>query len=632
MKKTIILGLGIWLLEMAVLAAGTSFDPSRNSLAARQVGLGGLSLLFADDANGAFANPAGLTNLEFPQLLAAARKQMLDETQYSLLEWALPTTWGTFGLGYTAMSISGSLPTALDPATGRIMIDPSREAIAYSNSVLGLAYARDVRPNLSLGGMLKFFNQSFSGSLTSRGTGNSLDLSAKYTPLSWLALGANLQNVLGGTLQWQGGGSDKIGGYYKFGGKVNLLGATAEAYKYYPQDLMVGLDLDLPHDSLAGSDYHLGAEYYPQKNLALRAGLSGSGLSLGIGMTNSGFRFDYAYALNSAIPGDNPQYFSLAYLGDRIETIGKRLKQKLSIIRFLAPKARLITSAESVAFVAEVKAARVLSQRTVWTVPSISETFEVREVTESELLRPVYINGIKVDQVGTIEGNSPLTYGRNVINITGFTSPEPQIIALSGEAVILRVSPFNDTPLDFWAAEPIYLSVALDLVKGYPNNLFKPEKGITRAELVALLVRTLGVRDDELLNTSKFKDIPEKSWATKYVNHAAEKNLVSGYPDGEFKPNKVLNRAEGVAIMARYAELTKEATGPLPFPDLKEKFWANEYIAAAKAAGLLAYLAGKDFEPAKPFARAEACAVLTRTPRINKHVEEFWTTGLVSSR
>ncbi|MDP2990130.1 MAG: hypothetical protein Q8O57_06140, partial [Kiritimatiellota bacterium] len=118
MKKLFLLGLGILLLGPSALADGTSFDPSRNSLAARQVGLGGLSLLFADDANGVFANPAGLTKLEFPQLLAAARKQLLDETQYSLLEWALPTTWGTFGVGYTAMSLGGSLPTALDPATG----------------------------------------------------------------------------------------------------------------------------------------------------------------------------------------------------------------------------------------------------------------------------------------------------------------------------------------------------------------------------------------------------------------------------------------------------------------------------------------------------------------------------------
>lgn len=624
--------------------AGTALDPSSGQLAARSVGLGGATLLFADDANGVLVNPSSLTRLNFPQMLAAGRKILMEETQYTLLEWAIPTDNGTFGFGYTALGTGGSIPTKLDPATGRVIVDPSREAMGYSNSVMAFAYSRPVRSDLSLGGALKVFNQSLSGATTSRGTGYGLDLSATYYHSSWLTLGANLQNLLSTPLQWERGGSDQLGGYYKLGCKINALGATNEALRYSSQPVLVGIDIDIPHNSAGGQKYHVGAEYYPQENLALRSGFDLSqgnlGLAIGAGLTNGGFRFDYAYVINSVIPDDNPHYFSLAYVGERVVTSSLQLRRKLSAVRFLSPKDRLITSAESIAFTAEAKATKVLALRTVWTVTAVSETFEVREVTEEELLSPVYLNNIKVSQVGLITGETPLTLGRNVINVTGFTSPEtvpgmltPEVVACSNEARILRVAPFKDTPLDFWASEPIYLGVTLGLVKGYPKNLFHPEKGITRAELVTLLVRTLPVRDEELMPNASFRDVKPAHWAAKQINYAVEKKLVTGYPDGKFLPNKVLSRAEGITILARYAGLTKEAAAAAapPFSDLKERFWANKYIAEAKEAGLLKYLAGKKFEAAHPFARAEACEVLVQTPKIKQRINEFWDLGVVSA-
>ena len=100
--------------------------------------------------------------------------------------------------------------------------------------------------------------------------------------------------------------------------------------------------------------------------------------------------------------------------------------------------------------------------------------------------------------------------------------------------------------------------------------------------------------------------------------------------NGTFQPNKILNRAEGVAILARYAMLEESAGAP-QFPDLKAGFWANQYIGAAKQAGMLAYLEGKDFKPDAPFTRAEACEVLYRVPAIQKKANEYWETGLISA-
>jgi hypothetical protein len=630
----------IWILSFVICHSasainGIAADPSRSLYTARQLGMGGVSVNFSDDGSGVFANPAQLTNFEFPQITSASRKIMLDETQYIFAGWAMPTAYGTFGLGYTGMGVGGSIPTSLDPVTGRITQNPSLEAGSFSNSIFAVSYSRKITApvKLSLGGNLKFFNQAVSGSGGDKGTGMGIDLGANYQPNKWLQTGIVLQNIVGGSIKWASV-EDKLGANYKLGARAALFGPSAEALYVYPQRIDAGLDLDI-----SSSLFHLGFEYFPLKNISLRAGLNqesaGAGLTFGVGMENGGFRYDYAYVQRAGLPGDNPHYFTLSYVGERKLTIEKKLKSKTVAIKILSPRDRLITDSDTVEVRAEATASRILSQKRTWTVPSISATSDAFDVTESEPLEKVYFNGKEIEARGSIEAVEPLQEGRNVVQLIGFTKPEqaaPSVID-TAEARVLRIRPFTDTPLSHWAIEPISLTVVLGLVSGYPNNTFKPEKGITRAELVTLLVKSIGLQTeilDAYGTAEAFKDVKKKDWAAKYVAYGSSIKYVTGYADGAFKPNKVLNRAEGVAILARYAGLEDMSAGAA-FSDLKADFWANKYIEPAKKTGMLKYLAGKEFKPSEPFSRAEACEVLYRVPTIQKKANEFWETGIISA-
>ncbi|OGB87248.1 hypothetical protein A3J44_02740 [candidate division WOR-1 bacterium RIFCSPHIGHO2_02_FULL_45_12] len=612
----------------ALAVNGVAADPSNTLFTARQLGLGGVSAAFSDDANGVFSNPAGLTNVEFPQLVGASRKLMLDETQYTLFAWAIPSQMGTFGLGYTGANTSGSIPTKLDPASGRIIIDPSSEAIGYGTSVIALSYSKNLRDILSLGATYKLFNQSFSGGLSSQGTATGLDLSALFKPRSWLTIGTNLQNVLEGTLQWSGSTStDKIGGFYKLGFKLNVLGSSNEAMSTHPQKLDMGFDYNSPHNTPSAANYSLGFEYFPLEKTALRVGYNPRGITYGIGMINGGFRFDYAYAADSEIPGNIPHYFSLSYVGEQAVLVSQKLTKKEPYIVIIQPQDRLITDQETINIIARGATKKYLDEKTIWRVTGLSETQEVNEITQLEELTTVYLNGNKIDQTGTIEVSQKLVPGRNVFQIVGYT---PDSAVNSAEVKVLRVEPFNDTAMDHWAIEPISLAVTLGLVKGYPDNLFKSEKGISRAELITLLVRTLSANLETEEPLSSFSDVPDSHWGAKYIAYGADKGLAKGYPDGTYKPNTVLSRAEGITILARYANLAEKTEEKSPFPDLAPDFWANKFILPAIEAGLLEYLKGKDFDPSAPFTRAEACEVLYRTPRIKAMIEQFWTTGVIS--
>jgi len=649
MKKHLLV-ISYWLLVAVAAWAGTTADPSRVLFGARQLGMGGVSIGFSNDANGVFSNPAGLNGLEYPQLTATSRKLLLDETQYSLAGLVIPFDFGTIGIGYVGMGTAGSIPTNLDPATGRIIQNPSVEAGSYSNSVLALSYSRALTAPLkiSLGGNLKFFTQALSGGgVSDKGTGTSLDLCAAYRPLPWLTVGASLQNLLGGSIKWNSS-EDKLGGYYKLGAGINIWGASEEALISNPQKIQAGIDIDLPNSVLSAGNsmlMHAGVEYFPMKTVAVRAGLNqesgGTGLCLGVGMVNGGFRFDYAFAQRPGLPGDNPHYFTLSYVGERVMTTDKYLKVKKAHLKFLHPRDRFITDQNTIDVSAEVWGERVIERKRIWTVTAVSATFDVFDMTEKEDLYQAYLNGKKLDKLGTIEAREELKLGRNVIQLIGYTTPEItpdkrviQSAAFSSEARVLQIIPFKDTPMDLWAIEPISLNVTLGLVNGYPDNTFKPEKGITRAELVTLLVRSQGVPQevvDQYGTEEIFSDVNPKHWAAKYIGYGSSIKLVTGYVDGTFKPNKVLNRAEGVTILARYAGLIEELITESPFPDVKVDFWANKYISSAKKAGMLKYLAGKDFNPSAEFTRAEACEVLYQVPTIQRKVDEFWEVGIVSA-
>lgn len=624
------------LISLPALAdTGTTIDVSRTIYTGRTLGMGGAHLGFSNDGEGIFTNPSGLAKLEFPQLVGLSRKLFLEETQYSIYGWAVPTQWGTFGLGYVGASVGGSYATARDPSTSRIVINPSLEAVSYENSVLMLTAARDLPwvKNLSLGGNLKFFNQSLSGGGTfTRGTGMNIDLSGSYKPFPYLLMAANLQNILGGTINWSNS-QDKLGGYTKLGLGFNLLGPlTPEAYMPFSQKVALAFDIDLPRDMLSGNDLlmHLGAEWTPIPYIALRAGINqengGTGLTFGAGFKHTAFRFDYAYAPRPGITGDTPHYFSLSYVGDRVVTVDKKLNRKESGVKFLKPKDRSLTSAEVITIVCEAQAKLVLDKKTTWTVPGIETTSEVKPAFDYENLKEVKKGGQPLNQEGTVEITEGLKLGRNVIRISGLAVPEKT--EFYGDLKVLKIVPFSDAGLEHWAIEPISLASVLGLIKGYPDNTFKPERGITRAELTALLIRTQHIDNERWTQAviyQRFLDVGAGKWYTPYINLGMELGLVTGYPDNNFKPNKVLTRAEGVTILVRYSKLTEKEGQP--FPDLKSNFWANKYIQPAKDAGLLKYLEGQNFEPNKPLSRAEAAEVLYRTPPVQLKVNNFWEYG-----
>ncbi len=95
--------------------------------------------------------------------------------------------------------------------------------------------------------------------------------------------------------------------------------------------------------------------------------------------------------------------------------------------------------------------------------------------------------------------------------------------------------------------------VALGIIGGYPDGTYKPEKPVTRAEFAKIIVTALGVGQaaEYAKGATKFSDVPATHWASGYINVATDMGVINGYPDGTFKPNKEVSYAEAITMIVR---------------------------------------------------------------------------------
>ena len=119
------------------------------------------------------------------------------------------------------------------------------------------------------------------------------------------------------------------------------------------------------------------------------------------------------------------------------------------------------------------------------------------------------------------------------------------------------------------------------VVTGYPDGTFKPGDPITRAEICVMLVNSLGLKKATDLPMLKFSDInlqDKKHWGYDWIKIAVENNIIVGYPDGTFGPDKQVTYAECEAMILRALKLESA---------MSDKTWPTGYMNEASKQGLL---------------------------------------------
>ena len=153
-------------------------------------------------------------------------------------------------------------------------------------------------------------------------------------------------------------------------------------------------------------------------------------------------------------------------------------------------------------------------------------------------------------------------------------------------------------------------------IVGYEDGSVQPEGDITRAEVATIFFRLLTdeSRDEFWSQTNDYTDVPADAWYTNAVSTLTNAGIIDGYEDGTFKPNGNITRAEFATIAVRFFEATYD--GEDLFSDIAGH-WAQDYINEAANAGIVDGYPDGTFRPQQYITRAEAMTMVNRT--IDRH-------------
>ena len=113
---------------------------------------------------------------------------------------------------------------------------------------------------------------------------------------------------------------------------------------------------------------------------------------------------------------------------------------------------------------------------------------------------------------------------------------------------------FPDVAADYWACDYVLVCVGEGIVQGYPEGDYKPEVTVTRDQMAVYIARALAGGEGDVpehAGDPTFPDVPEDHWAFDYVEYAVSQGVVQGYPEGDYRPEVQVTRAQMAVYVAR---------------------------------------------------------------------------------
>jgi hypothetical protein len=285
---------------------------------------------------------------------------------------------------------------------------------------------------------------------------------------------------------------------------------------------------------------------------------------------------------------------------------------------------------DSISVTAQVYGENV-SQTAMATVEAVSVQTAAPIITTPIYATNTSVSGTSVDNASislTVNGGTvqmAIAYPNGNWTVTGLTLAENDPISVTAQVTGNAVSQaatatveatpapvFSDVSTSYWGYNAISNLSGKGIVSGYPDGTFKPDTPITRAEFATMLVKALGLNTTG--TTGQFTDVTADAWYYGAVNAAASANLVSGTGDNQFAPNALITR-EQMAVMVTNALGTKapatDGTELNVFSDSSSvSSWAVTGMEEAVKADIVGGMTTDTLAPQADATRAQAAAMI----------------------
>ncbi len=168
---------------------------------------------------------------------------------------------------------------------------------------------------------------------------------------------------------------------------------------------------------------------------------------------------------------------------------------------------------------------------------------------------------------------------------------------------------FTDLPSDHWANECIEDLAGKDVVSGDPNGAFRPNDDVNRAEFVKMIILAVYPELKDFSEKNCYNDVGVNDWFASYVCAAESKNIVSGYEGGVFSPARNITRAEATSVMVKSYGLPVSLKSTSVFNDVTVD-WQKQYVNTAYNYDLVSGYEDNTFRPNNSLTRAEAAKLV----------------------
>lgn len=164
-----------------------------------------------------------------------------------------------------------------------------------------------------------------------------------------------------------------------------------------------------------------------------------------------------------------------------------------------------------------------------------------------------------------------------------------------------------------WSKEYVDRLSGMEVIKGYTDGTFKPDHNVTRAEFAKIVVEAFDVAVPEAkdIDYVAFSDVDKGDWHWKYVYAAYEADVVKGFEDGSFMPNRPVNRAEALKMLFEAAGTDVGTTVSTGFEDIFSTSWYGKYVSYAVKKKLVQGYDDNTFRPARNMSRGEVSKLVS---------------------
>lgn len=194
------------------------------------------------------------------------------------------------------------------------------------------------------------------------------------------------------------------------------------------------------------------------------------------------------------------------------------------------------------------------------------------------------------------------------------------VIFLPNSAVSFAKS-FSDVAEDHEHYAAIEYLKAAQVIQGYPDGTFKPEQSVNRAEALKMIFMQAKVQPYMGNEPSTFKDVASNAWFYPFIMKAFQDKIVSGYQDGTFKPENQVTLAEALkmALLTDKIDVKTVTSQGIIFPDVTETDWYAPYARYARDYHIVLSQDDGNLKAVRPLTRGELAELLYRVDVVKKN-------------